>query len=176
MPIFQLNYVFRELIIRQCNIFIRFQMVAAAKCLLWTSFSLLYVDKTLQISTTVNLFGPTTKIQLPFFQSGSNKSARIYSATCQTVATANMPLANYASVPANNSLKSRLRAKFSQICCVFSHEAFPNRHAIKFVNSIGKPCSCPPCLILQSAKSTGTTHVKHITSSFTFWYGLDRPH
>ena len=28
----------------------------------------------------------------------------------------------YASVPTNN-LKSRLRAKFSYICCIFSHEA-----------------------------------------------------
>ena len=34
------------------------------------------------------------------------------------------PLSNYASVPTNNNLKSRLRAKFSYtICCIFSHEA-----------------------------------------------------
>ena len=30
------------------------------------------------------------------------------------------PLSNYASVPANNNLKSRLRAKFSYMCCIFS--------------------------------------------------------
>ena len=35
----------------------------------------------------------------------------------------NRPLSSYASVPANNNLKSRLRAKFSYICCIFSHEA-----------------------------------------------------
>ena len=32
------------------------------------------------------------------------------------------PLLNHASVPANNNLKSRLRAKFSYICCIFSHK------------------------------------------------------
>ena len=35
----------------------------------------------------------------------------------------NRPLSNYASFPANNILKSRLRAKFSYICCIFSHKA-----------------------------------------------------
>ena len=32
-------------------------------------------------------------------------------------------LSNYASVPANNNLESRLCAKFSYICCNFSHIA-----------------------------------------------------
>ena len=35
----------------------------------------------------------------------------------------NRPLSNYTSVPANNNRKSRLRAKFSYICCIFLHEA-----------------------------------------------------
>ena len=35
----------------------------------------------------------------------------------------NKPLSNYASVPASNNLKSRLRAKFSYVCCIFSQEA-----------------------------------------------------
>ena len=36
----------------------------------------------------------------------------------------NRPLSNYtALVPASNNLKSRLHAKFSYICCIFSHKA-----------------------------------------------------
>ena len=35
----------------------------------------------------------------------------------------NRPFPSYASVPANNNLKSRLGAKFSYICCIFSHQA-----------------------------------------------------
>ena len=35
----------------------------------------------------------------------------------------NSSFPNYVSVSANNNLKSRLRAKFSYICCIFSHEA-----------------------------------------------------
>ena len=41
----------------------------------------------------------------------------------QRILQANRPLSNYASVPVNNNLKSRLRAKFSYICCIFSPEA-----------------------------------------------------
>ena len=32
-------------------------------------------------------------------------------------------LSNYASVPMNNNLKSKLCVKFSYICCIFSREA-----------------------------------------------------
>ena len=35
----------------------------------------------------------------------------------------NFPFANYASIPVNNNLKSRLCVKFLYICCIFSHEA-----------------------------------------------------
>ena len=35
----------------------------------------------------------------------------------------NRLLSSYASVPTNSNLKSRLRTKFSYICCIFSHEA-----------------------------------------------------
>ena len=39
------------------------------------------------------------------------------------LAHVNSPFPNYVSVPANNKLKSRLRAQFSYICCIFSNEA-----------------------------------------------------
>ena len=43
--------------------------------------------------------------------------------TIDDLHSANRPLSNYSSVSANNNPKSRLRAKFSYICCIFSHEA-----------------------------------------------------
>ena len=49
---------------------------------------------------------------------------RLSTTSCVHFTTmSNKPLSNYASVPANNNPKSRLRAKFSYICCTFSHEA-----------------------------------------------------
>ena len=41
------------------------------------------------------------------------------------------PLSNYASVPANNKPESRPRAKFSYICCIFSHEASTSGYCLR---------------------------------------------
>ena len=43
--------------------------------------------------------------------------------TIDDLHSANRRLSNYSSISANNKPKSRLRAKFSYICCIFSHEA-----------------------------------------------------
>ena len=47
----------------------------------------------------------------------------IMAAASQPRLLARLLVGNYGSAPANNSLKSKLRAKFSYICCIVSHEA-----------------------------------------------------
>ena len=45
---------------------------------------------------------------------------------------------NCAFIPANNNLKSRLRFKFSYICCIFSHEASTSGYCSRNLNRNSK--------------------------------------
>ena len=67
----------------------------------------------LQFSIRTRILKRYTNISFFFWGGGGAKPIKFV----------NRPLSKYASVPANNNLKSRLRAKFLYICCIFSHEA-----------------------------------------------------
>ena len=49
-----------------------------------------------------------------------------------------IPFSIYASVPANRNLKSRIRGKFSDICCIFSHEASTPGYCSRELKRISK--------------------------------------
>ena len=54
----------------------------------------------------------------------------------------NRPLSNYASVPAISNLKARLRALFSYICCIFSHEVRLNSGCLRKLKRNSKVAFC----------------------------------
>ena len=60
----------------------------------------------------------------------------------ELVDQSNRLLSNCASVPANNNRKSRLRAKFSYICCIFSHEASTSGHCSRELKRNSKVVYC----------------------------------
>ena len=68
----------------------------------------------LQFSIRTRILKRYTNISFIFF--GGGRGAK-------PIKFVNRPFSKYASVLANNNLKSRLRVKFSYICCIFSHEA-----------------------------------------------------